>query len=213
MLGPEGAGDRVTAWLTARLPARLRALELALGLEAGSLPNPALVAGHDTGPLGLEDWPAVIVLPGRLEGLTLVDHATDGAEVYRSAYAIEVLGWLRADDYKTTDDLRKRYVLAIREALLERKQLATRQAYGAPAPADAGTFAVDPESIREDYGPVVTDEARRTIAGVRLDVTVTVVEELGAPAPMGTVTTATVTATPQALGDPVENVVLHPGLM
>ena len=213
MLGPEGAGDRVTAWLTTAIPARLRLLETRLGLAASSLPNPALVVGHDTGPLGLEDWPAVIVLPGRLEGLELADTTTDGAELYRARYALEVLAWVRADDYRTTDDLRKRYVLAIREALLERKQLAARQAYGTPAPA-GNVFAVEPDSIREDYGPVVTDEATRTIAGVRLDVVVVVAEELAAPAPMGTVNAApTVTATPQAVDDPVEAVVVHPGLI
>lgn len=210
MLGPEGAAERVTAWLTARIPARLRLLETRYELEAATLPDPSLVVDHDTGPLGLEDWPAVLVLPQRLEALAYVDNVPAG-ELYRATYSVEVLEWLRADDYETTDELRKRYVLATREALLERKQLEAAPAYGETA---AGTFAVDPGSIREDYGPVVVDEAKRTIAGVRLTVNVTVAELLDGPDPMGTVDTPpTVGEEPVRVDEPITSVVVHPGLM
>lgn len=213
MIGPEGTATRVTGWLAARIPVRLRLLEARYELDPATLPDPSLVADHDTGPLAVEDYPALIVLPQRLDSLTLVEQATDtGAELYLGNYAVEVLAWLRADDYATTDQLRRRYVLALREALLERKQLAPAPAYGGAA--EAGPFTIAPESLREDYGPVVTDEAHRTIAGVRLTVTVTVLEELDGPAPLGTVATPpAVAAAPLPADQSPTHVVTHPGLL
>ena len=210
MLGPEGAAERLTAWLTTAIPARLRKLETRYELEPATLPDPALLVDHDTGPLGLEDWPAVLVLPQRLDSLGYVDTVPAG-ELYRATYALELLEWLRAEDYATTDELRRRYVLATREALLERKQAQAAPAYGEQA---AGTFTVDPSSIREDYSPVLTDEARRTLAGVRITVNVVVVELLDGPAPMGNVNNPpAVDETPQGIDEPITNVVVHPGLM
>lgn len=189
MLGPEEAATRAATWLTTRIPARLRRLEARLGLPAGSLADPARVLDHDAGPVGLEDWPSVYVLPQRTTAIQLIDVRDDGGEAYRVTYTIRVLAWVRADDYDTTDTLRMRYALAIREALLERKQLATS------VDAD-GEFAVDPSSIREDYGPVVVDEAKRTIAGVLLDLNVTLTEVAEGPDPYGTADTFDVTVHP-----------------
>lgn len=179
MLGPEGAAERARERLADRIPARLRVLEARYGLPAGTLADPAKVLAHEDGPLGLEDWPAVYVLPQRLEGLTLSDVRPDGSEVYRCVYALRVLAWVRADDHDTTDQLRKRYALAIREALLERKAL------GDVTAAEDNT--VVPSSIREDYSDVFTDQAKRTIAGVFLDVQLVTIETLDGPPALGVV--------------------------
>lgn len=188
MLGPEGAAEHAREWLADRIPARLRVLEARYALPAGSLADPAKVLAHEDGPLGIEDWPAVYVLPQRLEGLTLSDIRPDGSEVYRCVYALRVLAWVRADDHDTTDQLRKRYALAIREALLERKSLTPAATYGS---GDYGTAAEDntvvPSSIREDYSDVFTDQAKRTIAGVFVDVQLVTIETLDGPPALGVV--------------------------
>lgn len=168
MIGPEGAASAARAWLTARIPARLRVLEERYSLPGGALADPAQVLDHEIGPLGLEKWPAVFVLPLRQDGMRLVDVREDSSEVYRVVYAINVLAWVRADSYATTDQLRKRYALAIREALLERKSL----------DPDTDETVVDPTSIREDYSDVMTDAAKRTIAGVSVTVNLIVTEVL-----------------------------------
>lgn len=186
MLGPEGAAEHARERLAARIPARLRILEGRYTLPPGTLANPAKVLAHEDGPLGLEDWPAVYVLPQRLAELRLVDVRPDASEVYRCVYDLRVLAWVRAHDYTATDRLRKRYALAIREALLERKSLTPAEQ------AQAGDYAaedntVDPSSIREDYSDVMTDQAKRTIAGAWLDVRLITIETLAGPAALGVV--------------------------
>ena len=150
------------------------------------LANAAQVLDHEVGPLGVEDWPSVFVLPLRQEGMRLTDVLEDASEVYRVTYAVRVLAWVRADSYATTDQLRKRYALAIRETLLERKGL----------DPDTGVTVVDPASIREDYSDVMVDAASRTIAGVDVTVNLIVTEVLGGPPTLGTVLDAEVTPEP-----------------
>lgn len=190
MDGPEGAAKRAADWLYGRLPARLRIIEARLALPAASLADPSQVLAHERGPIGLEDWPSVFVLPLRTIRLELVDVEEGGGETYLVTYALRVLAWVRADDYEATDRLRHRYALAIREALLERKslKLGTGVVQGDPH-AD---LTVDPSSIREDYSDVMTDDAARTIAGVDVTVNVTVREVLAAPPAVGTVLTTTI---------------------
>lgn len=181
MLGPEGAASHARTWLATRIPARLRILEARYSTPTAPvvLPDPVQVLDHEVGPLGVEDWPSVFVLPLRQEAMQLVDVRQDSSEVYRVVYALRVLAWVRAGDYATTDQLRKRYALAIREALLERKTLTPAPTYNS---GDYGAATednvVDPGSIREDYSDVMVDAAKRTIAGVDVTVNLIVTEVL-----------------------------------
>lgn len=189
MNGPEVAADRTAGWLKQRVPARLRIIEERYDLRANSLPNPGSVESNETGPIALEDWPAIYVLPQRLNGLLLVDVREDGSELYQADYAIRVLVWVRADTYESTSKLRFRYTLAVREALLERKQLAAPATYGSgDLGAPVSDIAVKPETIREDYSDVIKD-ANRTIAGTFLDLGILVAETLDGPAPLGNANT------------------------
>lgn len=185
MQGPEGAAARAAEWLYGRIPARLRIIEERLELDPLSIPDPAQVLAHERGPIGIEDWPSVFVLPTRTVRMTLVDVEEGGAETYNVTYAMQVLAWVRADGYEETNALRLRYALAIREALLERKTLtlATGVVLGNPET----DLAVDPNSITENYSPLMTDDAARTIAAVDTAVTITVREELAAPPALGEV--------------------------
>lgn len=179
MRGPEGAATLVCAWLTARIPARLTRLEEVLGLDAGTLPTPGLITAQDRGTIGLEQWPAVLVIPQRMEQLELTDLGSDGSELYRVGYRIRVLTWVRAEDHESTATLRNRYALAIRETLLERKQLTERATFGSGAfGQDTSEAAVRPETITEDYSDTFVDDAGRTIAGGWVELVVTVNELL-----------------------------------
>ena len=190
MLGPEGAAEHARAWLATRIPARLRILEARYSTPelAVVLPDPAQVLAHEVGPLGVEDWPSVFVLPLRQEGMRLVDVREDASEVYRVTYALRVLAWVRADSFASTDQLRKRYALAVRECLLERKTLSPAPTYGSgDYAASSEDNVVDPASIREDYSDVLVDDAKRTIAGVDVTVNLIVTEVLNGPPSLGTV--------------------------
>lgn len=215
MYGPEGAAERLVDWLTTRIPAHLATLT-AQHDDGIALPPPVTVAAQERGPLALEDWPSVFVLPQRLVTLDVLDTERTGAEDYRATYTLDVLAWVRGDGYAHTDTLRKRYALAVRMALLERKQLTAVPGYGAPAPASAADVVVTPSSIREDYSDVLVDDASQTIAGVVTTVDVTVLERLPGAAPLGTVqTTPTPTLEPLPMpttdGDTV-TIPVHPAL-
>lgn len=187
MIGPEGAAELGAAWLALELPGRLEQLATRLELADGQLPAPALVLPYDEPNLALEDWPAVFVVVEELLNLTLAEVHQDGGETYRSRYRALVFAWVRSDGYLEVDELRKRYVLAIREAMLYRKSLTPVPTYG------AGTFgvqppgiAVDVNSIRESLSPPLTDGNGRTIAGAYVECVLIVEEYLAGPPALGT---------------------------
>lgn len=180
MYGPEDTARRVTAWLALRIPARLRILEARLDVERPDtkphrLSDPAQVLDHERGPIGLEDWPSVFVLPQELTASQLVDVLDGGAEEYLNTYRVQVLAWVRANGFEATSNLRLRYALAIREALLERKSLTLPS--GTVVGDPDWDVSVDPRSLRESYSPLIDDEGR-TIAGVTTNVAVTVRERV-----------------------------------
>lgn len=207
MIGPEGAGAITAAWLLSRLPARLAIIEARLELEPGSLATPSLVEDHETGPIALEEWPAVYVLPQRVTDVRLIEHA-DGAEDYRVTYAVRILMWVRATSHGDTDLLRKRYALATREALLERKQLSPPPGYLEPGYGDdTSIVTVNPATIREDYSGLVDTDSAATIAGAWLDVELAFTETLEGAEPLGQAATIELSETGDTAGIP-----LHPGL-
>jgi len=196
MHGPEDVAKRAAEWLTGRIPARLRIIEARLDLEPLSLADPAQVLDHERGPIGIEDWPSVFVLPQELTASQLVDVHPDGGEEYLNTYRMQLLAWVRADSYESTNALRLRYVLAIREALLERKSL--KLGTGLVAGDPDADLSVDPRSIRESYSPLIDDEGR-TIAGATVTVLITARELLEPPPALGTVEDTAVEVHP-ALG-------------
>lgn len=196
MHGPEDVAKRAVEWLTGRIPARLRIIEARLGLEEATLADPSQVLDHERGPIGLEDWPSVFVLPQELVSTDPIDVHPDGAEEYLNTYRTQVLAWVRADDYADTNALRLRYALAIREALLERKSLELGNGLTAGNPHH--DLSIDPRTIRESYSPLIDDEGR-TIAGVTVTVNITARELLEPPPALGTVEDTQVAVHP-ALG-------------
>ena len=126
----------------------------------------------------------MFVLPQELTASELVDVHQDGGEEYLNTYRMQVLAWVRADTYESTNALRLRYALAIREALLERKSL--KLGNGLTVGDPNHDLTIDPRSIRESYSPLIDDEGR-TIAGVTVTVAITARELLEPPPPVGTV--------------------------
>lgn len=181
MIGPEGAAQLVSTYLEARLPVQLAAVRARLAVAASALPDPGLVLPVDKLRLGVEDYPAVLVEVQRLRRLIRVD-VDAGRELYAGVYPVRTLMFVRGDDQLDTDLVRKRYVLAVREALLSRRQLTGLD----PGPTG---IVVDPLSLAESYSPTMTDDAGATIQGAYVDVDVTVREDLEPDAPLGTATT------------------------
>jgi len=201
MHGPEDVAKRAADWLYGRIPARLRIVEARLDDAypddaPHTLADPAQVLDHERGPIGIEDWPSVFVLPQELTASQLVDVHPDGGEEYLNTYRMQLLAWVRADSYESTNALRLRYVLAIREALLERKSL--KLGTGVVAGDPDADLSVDPRSIRESYSPLIDDEGR-TIAGATVTVLITARELLEPPPALGTVEDTAVEVHP-ALG-------------
>ena len=188
MNGPEGAAELIRGWLETAVPRRLAIIEARLPAGTPPVPRPALVAAEDRGPIGIEWWPAILCLPTITRRMDFVG-ADDAGEVYRVTYAMQVLAWVRGEDHPATSLLQRRYALAIREAILERKSL--RATFGRPSDA-----TIDPASIVEDYSAVTTGEGGATIAGLQVNVDLIVAELVPGPAPVGRADTLTVAAVP-----------------
>jgi hypothetical protein len=195
MRGPEAAAELTAAWLGSRIPARLRILEAERGLTANAIGDPAIVVPYDRLRLGLEEWPAVLVVGQALRKLSPAEVLEDGREAYVATYALRVFVWVRGEDELDTDQLRKRYVLAVREALLERRTMTSSSTGGRRIvdPVAAPAIAVNPLSIGESYSDLALDDVG-TLAGAWLDVDVDVPEFLSAPAGYGQLLNPVVTA-------------------
>jgi hypothetical protein len=197
MLGPEAVADTLAARLTLKLPAHLAAVRAARGIAAADLPDPAIIEPHDRWRIPLEEWPAVLVDVTALTRLTPARHSDDNSESYIARYPFRVFLWVRHEDDRDVDLLRKRYVLAVRHVLLSRRTLTD------PVPAGGGTvegFAgegpvIDPLALTEDYGPLAQDDASRTIAPAYVAADALVIETIDPVTALGVVTTHRVTAT------------------
>lgn len=200
MLGATHLTTRTAAWLADEVPRQLATIRTTTGTPARLLPDPLRVIGHDVRELGIDEWPALVVTPATMGGMSRVDVNPDGGETYAVTYSATVYAWVRGDTYADTTRARDAYALAIRSALLTRKQLTAATAFGQLPPG--ATVWVKPETIREDYAPV-TDDGARTIAAVRVDVDVVQVETWDGPTVLNTTDTArTSTATADVLDGP-----------
>jgi hypothetical protein len=146
MNGPERATQAITDRLTADLPGRLARMETDLGLPAGALPVPQKIVPRDEWHLGVDDFPAVLIVAQDLVSLTPVDVGDEAGQRYRARYALRAYVWARGDHDADTDLARKRLTLAVRESLL------------ALPSAGVDGLAVEPATIRESYSDVGVDE-------------------------------------------------------
>lgn len=177
MIGLEGAAEHLRAGLAARLPAKLTDLEERYELAAGALPHPKRYTAHELPAVGLEDWPTIMVVGTEtLPGWRHVDTTDAGAAVYAIRYRLRVFTFVRGDTFETTDLVRKRTVLAVREVLVERLAI------------DADLGFVDVTTIRESYSDVAPDpEAGATVAAAYTELELVLAEAADAPPPLGVI--------------------------
>lgn len=197
MRGPEYAAAQVADYLIGRVPVKLTQLAERLGVDVLWAPN--LIVGHDVPTLGLEQWPAVLILPQRTTGMTLLAAAEGGGQAWRVTYQLEALAWVRGEDTVAVEALKHRYALAVRECLLEHTML------------PGGDLSIDPASLVESYSPTDSDPNGGVVAGASCGFTVTVDENLADPVP-GHGQTQAVNVYSEALVLDTDAVPQHPAL-
>lgn len=165
MNGLEGACDAVTGYLTAGLPAKTAQLRERYAVTAEQLPDVTTVLPHDVDNLGIEQWPAVLVIGQNMTGAVLLDVDDAGDELYRCTYRLHVYVFARGPSYAGTDALRKRLTLGVRELLLVQ-------------PGPAPQVLVDRTTLTESYSDLALDEQSRTVGAAYIRVDVTVEESL-----------------------------------
>jgi hypothetical protein len=153
-VGPEGLRDLLAARLAERLPPVLTALEVELGLVAGVLRPPSLLAPVEARLLAVEHFPAILVTLLDVPTLEVVDW---GPPVeLRLETAARVLAYARGGSYEEAGTARDRYILAVRRAVL-----ASRVLVDVAGQRSAG---VQVETYRESYSEVGRDRSRRSVA-------------------------------------------------
>lgn len=172
MIGPEGASEVVAELVTDRFTAKLDELIVRLDLDAGAeagrgdLPYVNLTVITEPRPLGtftVNEYPIVLVVAQNADRLEEVDRVAGGI-VYLVRYPVRLFLFARGGSFDETDLRRKRYVLALREVLLQAQEL----------------LGLDPTSLRESYSDVgpSADKEVRTVAGAFIEATVTIEETL-----------------------------------
>lgn len=178
MSGPQSAADLIAARLTATLGDRVwldaHAARHGYDLTAAPLPTPGRIAGVDPGQLALEEWPAALATVTKTVSMKPLDANDDGSREQRVTYAVELLLLVRAEDETATDVLRKRYVLAAREALQAQTSL-----------GDGATCWV----LAEDYSAALAPRDGDVVAAARLSAAVAIDETIPGPEAHGTVLT------------------------
>lgn len=182
MEGMEGATRLLADRLRDRLPAKTAALRARYGvteLAAESLPDFVTVDHRERIRLGLEEWPACLVVGQETRRIRRDDRGPT-ATTFTARYNLRVFVMVRAAVDADADLARKRLTLAVRELLLEQGTLGA-----------AGT--VDETSLTESYSDLARDDTDATVAGAFIAVDVVLEESLtGLTAPVGTVAAATV---------------------
>lgn len=201
MRGMDGATAELVAATRVRLPAKLEELEDRLDLRDGALPRPGYIDHGQRSRLEEQQWPAVLAIPN-LSGTPRQVERGDVVDTLVRPHTVRLYVYVRASGVRTEDtdlpvdghelveSLRKRYMLALEETMLE-----------APTLDDDGLAVVNIGSLRTSYSDVMADDVGRSIGAAYLEVTVDL-EEHVAHAPLN----------PASSSVDVDAVPLHPAL-
>lgn len=201
-MGPDAAASALAGYLDAVVPAHLAALRAAVSVGADVLPDPRVVTSAELSNLGVENWPAILAVPERLESLDLVD-MDGGRPTYVATYLVGVESYVRGVGFEATGRLNRWYAAAVRSALLSSRTLRAPGASSAgPAPR------VEVESIREEYAPAAEATRGRTIASSRITLRLSIEERTLIPPGTGAV--ADVDVDVEAVGPATP--LIHPAL-
>lgn len=169
MLGIDGAASVVGSTLAANLPAKITELETRLNLVAGTIGQPGRIEEYPQPPetLALSDYPAVMV--DALETMSLMPlDIVNGNLSYLGRYSLRTYVWVRDQEFSNVALKVRRYMLGVREVLLNNQGLMTTGA------------RVDDSTFKESYSDVASDD-KRAIAAAFLEFQVTLEELLTSP--------------------------------
>ena len=165
MKGIEECVNAVVDRVDARMPDKVTQLRERYGIEdASDLPIPSAAAAYDRAAIPVEDWPAIMIVPGRTVRMRRVD--TDGIEeTWEVRYRLRAFVWARGDAAKETALTRYRLTLGLREVLATSRKF--------------GQHRIDSETLVESFSDVAVDEdAGATIAAAYLEFEIDVEETL-----------------------------------
>lgn len=164
MLGAEGISRALYRRVRDVLPGRLALLRTRYGATLHQLPDVGALEPDEVDVASIEKFPLVFVnLPdttGKLDA-----RQTDmesGHDEYSYRYNVQLYAYVVGDDYRSTSLQIKRYVLALREAVLVDKAIH-------PFDADGNYAEIDPATMRESYSQVGNGGSSKMIAGAFLD--------------------------------------------
>jgi len=173
MLGAEGVSAAIVKKLETSLPAKITEMRARYGVPAAVLPMPASLYSTEMDVLSIDKYPALIVTTvdttGKIGNRQFA--GTDEVDVYQYKYRMRVFIYVTGKDHGDTDLLRKRYALAAREVLLTNLILVNA----------GGQYAIlEPNTVKESYSDVATNQAQLLFAGVYVEFEVTTAETLAA---------------------------------
>ena len=147
-------------------------------LEDPELPDCNSITAYDATTVGLEEWPAIMVVP-QLTRSVVGSGEQDGlTETWHVRYALQAFVWVRGDDDLRTTATRYRYTLALREVLMGSRLF--------------GDYELDPVTLKESFSALMQDrKTSATIAGAYLEFDIHGDEVLDRAEPLGLANTIT----------------------
>lgn len=121
----------------------------------------------DVESVGIDDWPFLVIVVQSMRRMRFLEFTDAGARVFECTYPTAVFSYARGDGFHSTDAIRARLVLAVRETLLVSVN-------------GGGTeFVIDESTLVERYSDIGSDEVlHATVAAGRTDLDVRVTEVL-----------------------------------
>lgn len=159
MYGHEGVARDLKRRMQERVPPRLAVMRGARGASLAQLPDPKTVKPHFVPDLDVGRYPAICVTeldtPTGLTGSRgLSQQMAYTAYTYR--YPFRVFVYVMGHDYGDVELLLKRYLTAMREAMLENTILTA---------TDEATVQIDATTLTENFFPVDEDAKGHLGAG------------------------------------------------
>ena len=139
--GPGAIRHQIAVFLAAELAVRIPAVRALWLLSEEALPVPASDAYYAEANTAADQWPMIAVTSGRMS--TRGTDFEDGQPQFRSTYPIRIYGWVRANGYQETADMRDDLATVLRMTVLSRVNLGT-PGWLVAAPS---TLVVDPSQI------------------------------------------------------------------
>lgn len=175
MLGAEGVTRLLLGRLYERLPQEVAAVREAAGVPEADLPDMQEMRPYVPDVATLEAWPSAFVTfveSNPVQGSARLDSSAPEADYYRFRYRNRAYVFARGETQPQTDLRLKRYLLALRQALMRHKQLTPFEADGPHARIES--------TLRETMSDVGLDpRSNRFMGGAYIEVDVVTTEGLG----------------------------------